>query len=119
MSLLPDKGFHRRALLASGISIRANRVGAHLCRHDEGLRKVHNEWLKRTAGTFYNCFFALDKVQDIHGPLCLMRHNPGEPVSPGLNEFQFVQASTFFPPAIACPNPRTTHTEALLMIMVY
>src|SRR5579859_950367 len=84
--LFPDRGFHRCALLASRFSMRTNRVGANLCRHDEGLCEVHNEWLESTAGAFYNRFFALDKVQDVYGPHRVMRHSPGEPVPPSLNE---------------------------------
>ena len=62
MSFLPDQRLHRRALLASRIPMRANRIGTNLSRHDEGFGVVHHKWLKRATGAFYNRFFALDKV---------------------------------------------------------
>jgi len=57
---------------------------------------MNHKWLEGVGRTFYQSFFAFNKIKHIDGGTRIMRHFFGEPMPPGFNKFRFMQARPFF-----------------------
>ncbi len=65
---------------------------------------MHHKRLKSIGRAFNNHFIAFNQANHIYSSVGMVFHFFGEPMSAGFNKFAFVQAGTFFHPAIAFSN---------------
>ena len=59
---------------------------------------MNYKWIKCAVRTFYDCFPALHKIQDIYRALCIERRLTRKPIPACLNKFQLVQAGSLLGP---------------------
>src|SRR5215468_862235 len=78
-----------------------NRVTSRSRRNDECFGVMDHQWRKFPNRALHNRFLALAQIQNIDAAIRAMRYGPRKPVPARLDELAFVQASSFFPPALS------------------
>ena len=97
--LKPDACPDRGAFAVRRGTVRAHAERAYGGGQDEGLRIVHYQGLESAIRALDERLLAFHQVQNVDTPCAVMVHSAREPVPPGLDEFEFMEASALLPPA--------------------